>query len=127
MSTSTIASPESVGHEHDHDHHDLPWYRKYLFSTDHKVISKQFMLASLVFLFIGGAFALFIRWQLGYPGEPMPVIGSLLPDTWVTEPGNGIITPEFYAQLLSMHGSIMIFFVIIPMPWVCSETSVFRS
>lgn len=113
MSTATIASPGAA--EHDHEHHDMPWYRKYVFSTDHKVIAKQFMLASLVFLFVGGAFALFIRWQLAYPGEAIPMIGSLLPDSWVTEPGNGVITPEFYAQLLSMHGSIMIFFVIIPM------------
>ena len=99
--------------DHAH-HHELPWYRKYVFSTDHKVIAKQFLLSSLFFLFVGGAFALFIRWQLAYPGTPIPVIGSILPATWVTEPGSGIITPEFYAQLLTMHGSIMIFFVIIP-------------
>ena len=116
MSTATIETATPVAHdEHTHEHHhDLPWYRKYVFSTDHKVIAKQFMLSSLFFLFIGGAFALFIRWQLAYPGKPVPVIGSILPATWVTEPGSGIITPEFYTQLLTMHGSIMIFFVIIP-------------
>ena len=121
MSTPTIATavhPEVHVSERTgvHDtHHDLPWYRKYLFSTDHKVIAKQFMVSSLFFLFIGGAFALFIRWQLAYPGHPIPVIGSILPDTWVTEPGNGVITPEFYAELLTMHGSIMIFLVVIPL------------
>ncbi len=121
MSTTSVVHSEAPQHANDHahsngheHHHELPWYRKYLFSTDHKVIAKQFMISSMFFLFVGGAFALFIRWQLAYPGEPIPIIGSLLPDSWVTEPGNGVITPEFYAQLLTMHGSIMIFLVIIP-------------
>lgn len=114
MSTTTLqhgsAAAHGQHHEHEH-HHALPWYRKYVFSTDHKVISKQFMLSSLFFLFVGGAFALFIRWQLAYPGQAVPVIGNILPASWAT---NGVISPEFYAQLLTMHGSIMIFFVIIP-------------
>jgi len=114
MSTAALEHAVDTAHDHGHEHHDLPWYRKYVFSTDHKVIAKQFMLSSLFFLFVGGAFALLIRWQLAYPGQPIPLIGSILPDTWVTEAGSGIITPEFYAQLLTMHGSIMIFFVIIP-------------
>lgn len=116
MTTVTHTDAEAAhehAHEHEH-HHELPWYRKYVFSTDHKVIAKQFMLTSMFFLFVGGAFALFIRWQLAYPGQPIPMIGSILPTTWVTEPGNGIITPEFYTQLLTMHGSIMIFLVVIP-------------
>jgi cytochrome c oxidase subunit 1 len=114
MSTSTLQHGSAAEHGHDHEHehhHDLPWYRKYVFSTDHKVISKQFMLSSLFFLFVGGAFALFIRWQLAYPGQAVPIIGDILPASWAT---NGVISPEFYAQLLTMHGSIMIFFVIIP-------------
>ncbi len=114
MSTAT-AHAEVDHHTNGHDHHhELPWYRKYVFSTDHKVIAKQFMLSSLFFLFVGGAFALFLRWQLAYPGQPVPVIGHLLPASWVTEPGSGIITPEFFIQLTTMHASIMIFFVIIP-------------
>jgi cytochrome c oxidase subunit 1 len=100
-------------HGHDHAHHDLPWYRKYVFSTDHKVIAKQFMLASLLFLFVGGAFALFLRWQLAYPGQPVPVIGTLLPSQWVDN--TGAIAQDFYYQLVTMHGSIMIFLVIIPL------------
>lgn len=118
MSSSTIVPHAVADHaeEHGHEHHhELPWYRKYVFSTDHKVIAKQFMLASLFFLFVGGAFALFIRWQLAYPGKAIPVIGQFLPDTWVTEHASGVITPEFYTQLLTMHGTIMIFFVIIPL------------
>lgn len=116
MNTEAIAHSPTHEHAHEEAHHQvLPWYRRYLFSTDHKVIAKQFMVTSFIFLFIGGAFALMIRWQLAYPGRPIPVVGSLLPGTWVTEPGSGVITPEFFAQLLTMHGSIMIFFVIIPL------------
>jgi len=101
MSSSTLqhGSVAEHGHDHEHEHHhDLPWYRKYVFSTDHKVISKQFMLSSLFFLFVGGAFALFIRWQLAYPGQAVPIIGDILPASWAT---NGVISPEFYAQLPS--------------------------
>lgn len=115
VTTATTHAHEHGTNEHAHEHHHaLPWYRKYLFSTDHKVIAKQFMISSFFFLFVGGAFALFIRWQLAYPGQAIPVIGHFLPDSWVTEPGSGVITPEFYAQLLSMHGTVMVFLVIIP-------------
>ncbi|MBI5648650.1 MAG: cbb3-type cytochrome c oxidase subunit I [Ignavibacteriae bacterium] len=96
----------------DHTHH-ASFLRTYIFSTDHKMIAKQFMVTALLFLFIGGAFALFIRWQLAYPGKPIPVIGTLLPSTWVSP--EGAVTADFYAQLLTMHGSVMIFAVIIPL------------
>jgi cytochrome c oxidase subunit I len=99
--------------EHTHDHvHSTSFIRKYIFSTDHKTIAKQFLASSMFFLLVGGAFALFIRWQLAYPGEPIPVIGAWLPDTLVS---NGAIQPGFYTQLVTMHATLMIFFVIIPM------------
>jgi len=101
-------------HEHNEAHgHSESFIRKYIFSTDHKMIAKQFMFTAIIFLFIGGAFALFIRWQLAYPGEPIPVIGQMLPSTWVNDAG--AVTAEWYTQLLTMHGSIMIFAVIIPL------------
>jgi len=96
-----------------HREHASSFLRTYIFSTDHKMIAKQFLVTAIVFLFIGGAFALFIRWQLAYPGAPIPMIGTWLPSTWVT--AEGVITPEFYTQLLTMHGTIMIFAVIIPL------------
>jgi len=94
-------------------HHEVSFFRKYIFSTDHKMIAKQFMTLALFFLFVGGGFALLIRWQLAYPGQPVPFIGHLLPPTWVS--ADGVITAEFYTQLLTMHGTIMIFAVIIPL------------
>lgn len=110
--TTVETHGHSHAHDHAHEHHHESFIRKYIFSTDHKRIAKQFMLSSLFFLFIGGLFALFIRWQIAYPGEPIPIFGSLLPDNFVS---NGAVQPGFYTQLLTMHGSIMIFFVIIPL------------
>jgi cytochrome c oxidase subunit 1 len=94
----------------DHEHHELSFIRKYIFSVDHKVIGIQFMFTGLVFFLLGGLMAMAIRWQLAWPWEKMPVIGSMLfPET------GEAITPEFYTMLFTMHGTIMIFFVIIPL------------
>lgn len=106
-----LTNGDPVAHEHHHAHRQS-FIRTYIFSTDHKMIAKQFMIAAIFFLFVGGAFALFIRWQLAYPGQPIPVIGQLLPDTWVNP--DGALLPDFYNQLLTMHGTVMIFAVIIP-------------
>lgn len=108
------AAAHTASHDHAGAHaHSESFIRKYIFSTDHKMIAKQFLVTAIVFLFIGGAFALFIRWQLAYPGQPIPLIGKLLPASWVN--ADGAVTAEFYAQLLTMHGTIMIFAVIIPL------------
>ncbi len=92
-------------------HEEIPFIRKYIFSTDHKVIARQFLVMSLTFLLLGGVLAMMIRWQLGFPGQPMPG-GDALPDTM--SPG-GIILPEFYNSLVTMHGTLMIFFAIMPL------------
>ena len=98
-----------------HDHHELPFIRKYIFSTDHKMIAKQFMFVSLFFLVIGGLLAEMMRWQLGYPSQPMPG-GMMLPDAMMAPTPNGaIMLPEFYNSLVTMHGTIMIFFAIMPL------------
>jgi cytochrome c oxidase subunit 1 len=98
-----------------HDHHELPFIRKYIFSTDHKMIAKQFMFVSLFFLVIGGLLATMMRWQLGYPSEPMPG-GMLLPDAMMAKtPDGAIMLPQFYNSLVTMHGTIMIFFAIMPL------------
>jgi cytochrome c oxidase subunit I len=95
----------------EHHDHELSFIRKYIFSTDHKVIANQFLFMSLLFLILGGLLALMMRWQLGWPGQPMPG-GGVLPDTMA--PG-GIILPEFYNSLVTMHGTFMIFFAIMPL------------
>jgi cytochrome c oxidase subunit 1 len=92
------------------DHHELPFIRRYIFSTDHKVIGLQFLFTTMVFLAIGGLLALLIRLQLAWPWQEIPVIGPLL----FGGSGN-VMAPEQYIALVTMHGTIMIFFFIIPM------------
>jgi len=91
--------------------HPPSWIRRYIFSTDHKTIGIQFLFTSLVMLLFGGLLAMLIRWQLGWPGQPLPVMGLLAPEGM---PG-GVMVPEYYNMLLTMHGTIMIFFAIIPL------------
>jgi len=87
----------------------LEFLRTYVFSLDHKVIGIQFLFSTLFWLVIGGLLALGIRWQLAWPWTPLPVIGKLL---FPAEGGQ--MPPEFYTMLFTMHASIMIFFVVIP-------------
>ncbi len=87
-------------------------FLKYFLSTDHKVIGLLYALTSLCFLLIGFFLVLVMRWQLAYPGEPVPLVGGLLGA--VNAPG-GIVLPEFYNQLGAMHGTIMIFLGVVPL------------
>ena len=113
MSTAIAGSPmeDRMGEYAGEEHHEIPFIRKYIFSTDHKTIGKQFLLMSLMFLLIGGLLATMMRWQLAFPGQPMP-LGNLLPETMA--PG-GILLPEFYNSLVTMHGTFMVFFAIMPL------------
>ncbi|GBD31927.1 MAG: cytochrome-c oxidase [Gemmatimonadales bacterium] len=90
---------------------DRSFLRKYIFSTDHKIIGIQFLILSLFFLLVGGTLAMMMRWQLGFPGRPIPG-GAALPETMA--PG-GILLPEFYNSLVTMHGTFMVFFAIMPL------------
>ncbi len=96
-----------------HDgHHEPGFFRKYIWSHDHKMIGKQFLVTSLFWLFIGGGLALIVRWQLGYPGEAIPgPLGALVESLWNTRKVDG----DLYNMAFTMHASVMIFAVIIPM------------
>lgn len=101
---SVSHSPET----HAHAHPELDFIRKYIFSTDHKIIGIQFLFTSIIFLGVGGILALLVRIQLAWPHAEIPIIRDWFPD-------NGGRMPEsFYNMLFSMHASVMIFFVIIP-------------
>ncbi len=100
------------GAAHGHHEPELGFWRKYIFSLDHKVIGIQYGLTSLVFLFFGFTLMMMMRWQLAYPGEPMPIIGSWLSEEFM--PG-GIMLPEFYNTLGAMHGTIMVFLGVVPL------------
>jgi cytochrome c oxidase subunit 1 len=82
---------------------------RYLFSRDHKVIAKQFLWLGLAFLLVGGVMALLIRWQLAHPGERVPLVGKLF-----FAGARGVISPQAYTSLFTLHGTIMIFFAVTP-------------
>ena len=93
-------------------HHEEPFWRKYIFSQDHKVIGLQYGFTALLFLLFGFSLMLIMRWQLAFPGQPVPVIGALFGQD--NAPG-GIMLPEFYNQLGAMHGTIMVFLAVVPL------------
>ncbi|MBI4232394.1 cbb3-type cytochrome c oxidase subunit I, partial [Candidatus Peregrinibacteria bacterium] len=103
----------SSGHE-EHIHPEpTGFWKKYVFSIDHKVIGKWYFFTALFFLFFGGFLALLIRWQLAYPNQPFPVLGQAFAGSLLFD-SSGSISMKAYPQIFSMHGLIMIFFVIIP-------------
>src|SRR5881296_3393411 len=114
-STSIETHHEPHGHDAAHEHHELGWWRKYIFSTDHKVIGIQYGLCGLVFLFFGFSLMMIMRWQLAYPGQALPVLGKWLPYFFgANTMPDGKMTPEFYNSLGAMHGTIMIFLGVVP-------------
>lgn len=100
-----------MSHSHE-DPHQLSFWRKYIFATDHKVIGLQYGITGLFFLLFGFCLMLLMRWQLAYPGEPIPFIGQFLGEN--RAPG-GIMLPEFYNELGAMHGTIMVFLGVVPL------------
>jgi cytochrome c oxidase subunit I len=109
-----VSSYAAGSHAHDDAHasehaHSLGFLRTYVFSLDHKIIGIQFLFSTLLWFIVGGLLALGVRWQLAWPWQDMPVIGRYL---FPNEAGQ--ISPEFYTMLFTMHASVMIFFVIIP-------------
>ncbi len=109
--TRSAEGGDSSAHE-SHHHEEQSFWRKYIFSTDHKMIGIQYGLTALLFLFFGFSLMMLMRWQLAYPGEPLPFLGWLFSDE--TMPG-GVMLPEFYNQLGAMHGTIMVFLGIVPL------------
>ncbi|MDX1382291.1 MAG: cbb3-type cytochrome c oxidase subunit I [Thermoanaerobaculia bacterium] len=82
--------------------------RRYIFSTDHKVIGIQYMVTGFAMALIGGLLAMLIRIQLAWPGRQWPLLEKLFPEGML----GGIMAPEFYLSLVTMHGTIMVFFFI---------------
>ena len=89
--------------------HAAGFISTYVFSRDHKIIGIQFLFSTLIWFLVGGLLALGVRWQLAWPWSDMPIIGKML---FAAEGGQ--ISPEFYTMLFTMHATVMIFFVIIP-------------
>src|SRR5262249_245631 len=107
-----VATHRTVAHGHEHAHEELGFWRKYVFSTDHKVIGIQYAITGLLFLLFGFTLMMIMRWQLAYPGSPIPLIGNML---GADKAPGGIMLPEFYNMLGAMHGTIMVFLGVVPL------------
>ena len=109
MSTVSTNSA-TVAHAVEQDHHEpQSFWRTYIFSEDHKTIAKQYLISGIFWSIIGISMSVIFRLQLGFPGMKMeflrPILGS-----WINETGK--LDPDFYLALVTMHGTIMVFFVL---------------
>jgi cytochrome c oxidase subunit 1 len=108
---------------HETHHHELGFWRTYIFSTDHKVIGIQYGVTALLFLLFGFILMMIMRWQLAYPGQPIPIIGEflykVLGDSAITTHATtgkpGVMLPDLYNSFGAMHGTIMVFLAIVPL------------
>lgn len=114
---ATLHSQQEVMHGHDHHgnghdghehHHEDSFISKYVFSMDHKMIAKQFLTTGIIWAIIGAFFSVLFRLQLGYPDATFPWLESIL-GHWAK---GGRISPEAYYALVTMHGTILVFFVL---------------
>jgi cytochrome c oxidase subunit 1 len=95
---------------HAHSHEEMGFIKKYIYSMDHKIIGIQFLFMGLLFMVLGGLLAMLIRWDLAWPKDPthpVPILGRWL--GWT----DGVMPPDYYMMFMTMHATIMIFFVII--------------
>lgn len=111
MSSTALLQEVDIhaGHEAAHEHHHQETFiSKYVFSQDHKMIAKQFLITGMIWALIGGLFSVLFRLQLGYPESTFPWLENLL-GHWAK---GGKLQPEFYYALVTMHGTILVFFVL---------------
>lgn len=110
MATTHIHTHTDVHHDdHEHEHHEGNFWTNYIFSQDHKVIAKQFLITGIFWALFGGTLSVIFRLQLGFPEMSLEWMRPLL-GGWITPEGK--IDPEFYLALVTMHGTIMVFFVL---------------
>jgi cytochrome c oxidase subunit 1 len=109
MSHEAVLHGDAHGHDDHghHEHHDT-FLTKYVFSQDHKMIAKQFLITGMVWAVLGGLMSVLFRLQLGYPDSTFPFLEDLL-GKWAK---GGRITPEAYYALVTTHGTVLVFFVL---------------
>src|SRR5580658_5716989 len=95
--------------EHGFHHHHETFITKYVFSQDHKMISKQFLITGMFWAIVGGLMSVLFRLQLGYPDAHFQILEDVFGSKWAK---GGQIQPEFYYALVTMHGTILVFFVL---------------
>jgi cytochrome c oxidase subunit 1 len=95
-----VAGEADIGHGHAAAHHEQSFWEKYIFSTDHKVIGMQYLFTGMLMAVIGGYLSYVFRMQLAFPEQSVPLYG--------------LVTPALYSALSTNHGTIMIFWVAMP-------------
>ncbi|GAK76699.1 cytochrome c oxidase polypeptide I [Nonlabens ulvanivorans] len=103
-----IAAATEHGHDDGHHHHKETFVTKYIFSTDHKMIAKQYLITGLIMGAIGILMSVLMRMQIANPEQPNVIFEALL-GKWA--PG-GVMDPNIYLALVTIHGTIMVFFVL---------------
>src|ERR1700722_12859317 len=109
-----METAHTVEHDHAHiggheeHHHEETFLTKYVFSQDHKMISKQFLITGMFWGIVGGLLSVLFRLQLGWPNETFPFLETFL-GKWAE---GGKISQDFYLALITMHGTILVFFVL---------------
>jgi cytochrome c oxidase subunit 1 len=106
---SQVITHHDVHHEELHAHvHKERFITKYIFSQDHKTIGKQFLVTGIIWAIIGGLFSVLFRLQLGFPEQTFPILETFF-GKWAK---GGVIHPEFYYALVTIHGTVLVFFVL---------------
>ncbi len=111
---SDIAQSVNLGdvhdhHAHDHAHEEPNFWSKYIFTTDHKMISKQFLVTAIFMGVVGMMLSVFFRLQLAWPGQGFSVLEFFLGKKWAPD---GVLDANMYMSLVTIHGTIMVFFVL---------------
>lgn len=106
---SAVSEVQSAEHAHDHHHEEESFVSKYVFSQDHKMISKQFLVTAVFMGIIAMMLSIFFRLQLAWPGESFGILNYFLGDRWAPD---GVLDRNMYLSLVTIHGTIMVFFVL---------------
>jgi cytochrome c oxidase subunit 1 len=104
-----VVTTHEIHHDEHHvHHHHETFITKYVFSQDHKMICKQFLITGIIWAILGASMSVLFRLQLGYPDATFPFLEDIL-GKWAK---GGKIVPEFYYALVTMHGTVLVFFVL---------------
>ncbi|MEP6805137.1 cbb3-type cytochrome c oxidase subunit I [Flavobacterium sp. FlaQc-47] len=107
---SAEAHDHDHAHDHEHEHHHKDTFiTKYIFSIDHKMIAKQYLITGIIMGIIGIAMSLLFRMQLAWPEESFKIFNVLLGDKFAPD---GVMANDIYLALVTIHGTIMVFFVL---------------
>ena len=111
---ATSAERKAIVQSHPSPANSSTFWGKYIFSSDHKVIGIQYGFAGLFFLLFGFFLVLVMRWQMAYPGSPVPFVGGLLEKAMGEPAEGGVVSAQLYNMFGAMHGTIMVFMGVVP-------------